>query len=97
DRKAISGLNDDGFMCPECRDFVSLVNAQEHDVKCSAKKLSLKASEGRQPLSKPVFSLMKDTQLKRYLIDYGIPSNADRQCQADIKQTRNLKKGSLTL
>lgn len=70
----------DQGQCPICNGFFDASKMEAHVDKCLDKQrhdeASIKAQ--RQPISKPVFALMKDAQLKKTLADYGLPTTGER-------------------
>ena len=76
--------------CPICRLFFGEKEIQEHASACIEKQAKADNKVKRQPLSKPVFTLMKDAQLKKLLIDYGLPSIGERQVQNRVAHPKLL-------
>lgn len=69
----------DQSVCPICSLPFSVSEIEQHVDKClQASQASSKHQSTRQPISKPVFALMKDTQLRKILGDFGLPASGDR-------------------
>lgn len=65
--------------CPICNIFVDISKLESHADSCLEKqRLESSTKSQRQPISKPVFALMKDAQLKKTLTDFGLPTTGER-------------------
>lgn len=79
ERKTLGEVEDDGVICSSCEKFFSLSDFIVHESKCLKQPSKSIIRQSRQYITKPVFSLMKDAQLKKFLSDYDIISTGDRQ------------------
>ena len=71
--------------CPICNGFFDITKVESHVEKCLEKqRIDSSTKPQRQPISKPVFALMKDAQLKKTLTDFSLPTNGDRPVPISI-------------
>jgi hypothetical protein len=77
--KGEEAFNNGQTQCPICNLLFEASKIELHVDNCiDSRRSSGGTKTSRQPLPKPVFSLMKDAQMKKALLDYGLPTTGDR-------------------
>lgn len=72
---------DDRLSCPVCnKSFQSneIRNLEEHVEQCLYPEAKAKLTASKRRLSKPVYNLMKDAELKKLLAELSLPTTGDR-------------------